>query len=297
MPLALMRTSVGVVLLLCASLGRDASAATTWTWTFTSGTNSSCSPSCPWNNTRPGTVTSGAGTPSASAQAYASTGSTTQGSPANGNLETAYLGVYGANGLGINNRDGIATGSTGCSGSTSWQFDCGDLVGTVPEHAVDNDQRYESVLFSFGAVVDLKSVTLGYPPSGSGMGSDIIVLAYIGTGAPNLTSPVTTYSGLIGPGKWQVINAYGNVSGLPGMTANINPTDVSSQYWMIGTYIPGLGVNEPNAGTDYAKIAALGANAPPSSGKVPEPGSLGLAGLTIGALGLVRRLRKRGQAG
>jgi len=230
-------------------------------------------------------VTSGAGTPSASAQAYASTGSTpATGNPANGTLETAYLGVYGTNGLGINNRDG--------STSTGQAFDTGDLVGTVPEHAIDNDQRYESVLFSFGAVVDLKSVTLGYPPSGSSLGSDIIVLAYTGTGAPSLTG---TYSGLIGPGKWQAIGAYGNVSALPGMTANINPTDVSSQYWMIGTYIPGLGVNEPNAGTDYAKIAALGGTTPPS--KVPEPGSLGLAGLTIGALGLVRRLRRQRQPG
>ena len=281
---ALIRTSVGVVLWLCLSLGQDASAATTWTWTFTSGTNS-CSP-CNVGQYAHGRGDQWGGHPKRFGTSlrqhwkYAHTGN-----PANGNLETAYLGVYGTNGLGINNRDG--------STSTGWALDTGDLVGTVPEHAIDNDQRYESVLFSFGAVVDLKSVTLGYPPSGSGMGSDIIVLAYIGTGVPNLTSPATTYSGLIGPGKWQTIGAYGNVSGLPSMTANINPTDVYAQYWMIGTYIPGLGVNEPNAGTDYAKIAALGANAP---GKVPEPGSLGLAGLTIGALGLVRRLRRGRQA-
>jgi hypothetical protein len=77
------------------------------------------------------------------------------------------------------------------------------------------------------------------------------------------------------------------------MTANINPGDVSSQYWLVGTFIPGLGVNEPNAGNDYAKIAALGGTDP---ARVPEPGSLGLAGLTIIALGVVRRLRKPDKA-
>jgi len=291
MPVGFWRISAGLILWLCVTVGQSASAATTWTWTFTSGTNSCCTSSS-WGNTRTGAGTSGAGTPTAVAQAYASTGGTTTANPANGTLETAYLGVYGTNGLGINNRDGVSTTSSLCSNSL---YDCGDTVSTVPEHAIDNNQRYESVLFSFGQVVDLKSVTLGYPPSGSGMGSDIIVLAYTGTGTPNLTSPGTTYSGLISAG-WQTIGAYGNVANLPGRTATINSADVSSQYWMVGTYVPGLGVNEPNSGTDYAKIAGLGANAPPPPGKVPEPGTLGLAGLTIGALGLVRRLRRRGRA-
>lgn len=56
-------------------------------------------------------------------------------------------------GLGINNLDGCST--TGC--------DNNDFASTAPEHAIDNNQRYEMVLLSFGtSLVNLTNAKFGW---------------------------------------------------------------------------------------------------------------------------------------
>jgi len=80
---------------------------------------------------------------------------------------TGNLRLYGG-GLGINNLDGCST--TGCAG------DLGDTASNAPEHAIDNDQRYEMVLLSFSKAVNLSSVYFGWAQQGKD--ADFTLLAY-----------------------------------------------------------------------------------------------------------------------
>lgn len=276
-------TSVLVAIGALALIG-TASAATSWT--FTTGSNSATGTE--WGNTRG--PDSGTGV---TAQAWSSTGGTN-----NTTLETAYLAVYGSNGLGVNNRDGASSGTCGTGAGT---VDCGDLLSTVPEHAIDNNQRYDSVLFSFTNKINLNSVTLGYPPSSSTtLDSDLTILAY--TGSDGSYNPGTAFSGqtyqqLVNTGNWSFITNLADVSDQPGMTGNIS-TSVYSKYWIIGTYIPLTQNTNPDigctttlqnqgkcaTGDDYAKIKTVSGNY-----KVPEPGSLALLGIALTTAGFVRR--------
>jgi hypothetical protein len=105
-------------------------------------------------------------------------------------LQTAYLSYWSGGGLGVTNRDACTSSST-----------CGDYMeGTSPEHAIDNNQRYDSVLFSFsdlatGTAVDIEltQVALSWFQNDADM-----VFAYTGDTAPNLADGSTTYSGTNG---------------------------------------------------------------------------------------------------
>jgi hypothetical protein len=213
-------------------------------------------------------------------------------------LESAYLANYGSsNGLGVTNRDTTT--------STSY----GDYSeGVSPEHAVDNNQRNDMVLFSFGQAVNLTQVILGW----SQQCADITVLAYQGSNPLPLSG--LQYSTLDNNG-WTVIGHYANAAqGSTDITVNLNTT-VSSSYWLIGAYNPSVGttglidngcdglkvttsgsttcsgtytVTTLNAAN--VKIAGLVGKTPPPNGNVPEPGTLGLLGL--GLVGMFKS-RKR----
>ena len=155
-------------------------------------------------------VISNSGGVTATAQAYSNTndgtsgtsntalGSTDRITAATYKLETAYLASYGTNGLGVNNQDGTNSTTNG---------DDGDLAGTVPEHAIDNNQRYDSVLFSFTNKVDLTSMTTGYvncTGTSCTPDSDFTVWYYSGLGTPTLSG--NTYAS---PGAgWTLLGSY-----------------------------------------------------------------------------------------
>jgi hypothetical protein len=142
----------------------------------------------------------------------------------------------------------------------------------------------------------LTSMTLGYPDSGCSINgttcdTDMTVLAWTGTGAPTMSG--TTYDAMDNAGSnWVLVGQYPNVPSNNTSYA-INGGNASSQYWLIGTCIPVFSSCDTSK-SDVAKISTVAGFQTPPPG-VPEPGTLGLAGLTIGALGLVRRLRRRGQ--
>ncbi|HEX5127533.1 MAG TPA: exosortase-dependent surface protein XDP1, partial [Rhodocyclaceae bacterium] len=160
-------------------------------------------------------------------------------------LQTAYLGQY-SGGLGVTNQDG----STGDANE-----------GVSPEHAIDNDQRYDSVLLSFSQKTDLSSLSVGWWQTDA----DVSLLAYTGTGTPVLAGQ--SYSQLIADG-WTVIGNYADV-GAAGSAAV--STSVSSSYWLVGAYNPLWG-GSLSSGNDYFKIATATATVTSSSSSSSSSG-------------------------
>ena len=179
-----MRTKIILGILLLMLLPQAVFAAVKYTWgvsgACTGGDANGFGNNCPL----------AAPTTSTTAKAYAY--STTYGSGADtGQLENAYLGSY-SGGLGVINRDGV-TATSGCTSSV----DCGEGTPAsqlIPEHAMDNNGRYDSILFSFTDKVSLTALQIGYPAEGTTTcngvpcDSDITVLAYTGSDTPALAN-------------------------------------------------------------------------------------------------------------
>lgn len=232
-------------------LGSPASAEIKWQTNSSAGcTGTSYGNSCDFS----------ASSVTVTANAWANTVSTS-----NTQIETAYLGVYGG-GLGVTNRDA----SSGDSGE-----------GTTPEHAMDNNDRFDSILFSFSSKIVLSKVDIGYK-SGD---SDISVLAYIGSGAPVMGGK--TYADLQASSDWVKVGNYADLSTSASKTVNTGNT--SSSFWLIGAYNSTFG-GTLDTGNDHVKLLALYGNKPTLPSQVPTPPTLLLMG--AGMLGLLR-LRKR----
>ena len=232
-------------------------------------------------------------------------GSTANG-PAGTNtaLESAFLTYNGSSGLGVKNND---CGSPPCTGS-------GDTnEGVSPEHAIDNDQRRDAVLFSFSDKVNLSSTYFGWV-SGD---ADFSVYVYTGSGSALSALDGATYTdaGMLAEG-WQLVS---HNEGGSGTNAIASSSEIYSSYWLIGalnttdsgdctaTYTSGSKKGQCKtwgAIADHFKLLKVagsscadnpsgngcGGGGTPGGG-VPEPGTLLLMG--AGFLGLTRVLRRR----
>jgi PEP-CTERM motif len=194
-------------------------------------------------------------------------------------LDSARVVAYGS-GLGTTNKDGPGGSGDG--------LDANEQDSDAPEHAIDNDQRKDSMRLTFGTSVKLTDVQLGYV-SGD---SDLTILAFTG-GACNGGVAGQTYVGLTSCG-WTLVSHIMNVPQQSGtsFTSINNTTSISSQYWLISTYISDLANAGKTVGTadsskDHVKLLAVKGD---PNGKVPEPGTAALLG--IGALGFWRLRRK-----
>lgn len=241
------------------------------------------------------------GTPTAgvSVAAYANTGGTNNATnhADNGALQrikAATLHSY-SGGLGVTNADSCTSGSF-----------CDKYEGRNPEHAIDNQQRYDSVLLTFAAPVQLTEVKLGWMYNDS----DITVLAYTGSGTVNITGAGTKnfvglkYADLLSTtvnAGWTAIGHYANVGTTTAKAINNVGVPVVSSYWLIGAYNPlaltpsanpGGAVNFDPGRYDYVKLASvIGILA------VPEPGSIALVGLALVGLIAMRRREQGSRPG
>ncbi len=188
---------------------------------------------------------------------------------------------YYTSGLGVKNADAY-------SGDTN--------EGTSPEHAIDNNERFDMVLFDFGdQLVELSQITLGWW-SGD---SDISVLAYTGSAEANQSASelvdgrtLTAASQDLTANGWSIIGNHDvdneNDGSTPVGVQNINAGKVASSYWLISAYNPAFGSDCTPANNycqadnpmDYFKIAAVAGTVqdapppPPSSEPASAPAPL-----------------------
>lgn len=256
------RNLFAAVLLVGLGFGTPALAEIKWTMSGSSDCGTNCLSLA--GNTRSYTQSGVTATFSAWSNTGGTAGLTT------GTLETAYLGLY-SGGLGVKNRDGGTT-APNTGDADEW---------VPPEHGIDNQGgRWDIVLAAFSTPIDLNRIELGWI-SGD---SDMTVLAYTGAGVPALTG--LTYSQLTSNG-WTFVGHYTDV---PVNTAtNVNATNITSAYWIIGTYIPLWGVTTYTASNDHVKLLALYGD---KTTRVPEPHALLLLGVAAVGLWATRRDRR-----
>ena len=286
-------------------------------WDFNSGCNTSGQTygnSCSW------TAGTGANAVTVTATAWSNTSGSAN------TIDSAYLGAYP--GLGVINKDSdTAAAATGTDKGDTAEGTPSNSVS--PEHATDNNQRYDFILFTFSKSLNLQDVSISYPTSNTCNGvspcdSDISVLAYTGGSSPTF-SGVSYSSALTNTANgWTLVGSYSNVKdsivtvNIDGqgntsksMTALINQptsgTPASSPYWIVAAYSSILQgssnsyacnsstTGKPasgvtcDGGNDYVKVISLFGSK--TTNKVPEPSSLLLLGMvaTIGVWGSRRR--------
>jgi MYXO-CTERM domain-containing protein len=185
--------------------------------------------------------------------------------------EDAKLTGWLGSGFGVTNRDAGAGGDAG--------------EGSNPEHAIDNNDRIDAVLYTFTTNVALQSLTVGWRQTDS----DLAVFRFVGTGVPPQLS-TTTSNGLIAAG-WQHVGNYADVNG----TVNLgNTTGAASSWWLVTAYnpeYPGAAKNGGalNGSNDYFKLLTVSGDL-----KVSEPAVLALAGL--GLFAAMRQRRRQAAA-
>jgi PEP-CTERM motif len=214
-----------------------------------------------------GNTYSWAGTSSAPGFTMSAWGTTTLSTTAT--IQKAWIGDYSPNGFGVTSQ---STGELTTSHVP-------DASSPLFQHAIDDVNAYESLMFSFSSAVTLNSISIGF----KGSDADATVLEYTGAGDPT-TKLLTgeSYADLLTNG-WKIVGNLLNMS-----TGGTITGGTASKYWMVGAYLP-IGANGPADGiSDAFKVSGFTATR-----AVPEPGSIALFGIAGLAFATGRRRRAR----
>lgn len=229
------------------------------------------------------------------------------GTSASSTINTAYVGAWN---LSSTFNDGQVMRDVGVIANNSND-------ANSPQHSMDNDGFYDSMVLSFSDAVNLTEVQLGWRHKygyGSFGDTDLSVLVYTGQGVadPSATPVLVgkTYAQLLVSG-WELVGNYNDVWNGSGQTTTNESqnrialgTSIFSSYWLVAAYnqlaFNPAGKTESgaawDASKDYVKLLAVfgdkkGSDEPPNN--VPEPSSAILLGL--GLIGLWS-MRRRAQA-
>ncbi|MBS0603116.1 MAG: hypothetical protein JSR94_18000 [Proteobacteria bacterium] len=166
---------------------------------------------------------------------------------ANRYIENATVVNYGSYGLGITNAD-----SSLPSGA-----DAGE--GTSPEHAIDNNGRYDALLLDFGAGNQFGLT--GFRNGWYSTDSDMSFLAYTGSGdaLAGLASRTLSFGDAASDPASLLNNGWTRVSDYAdaGTVARSLTAGVASRYWLVSTYVPMSATYSLSVGNDYVKLAAI----------------------------------------
>jgi hypothetical protein len=205
---------------------------------------------------------------------------------------TNVLRSYGSFGIGVCSGpgDGDPTPATGSS--------CNPTESN--EHQVENDTRYEFVLFILDQTADIDSILIHNTGTVNGGAADMDVTYWLGVfndpGDLLAGDNVDTFAALRGLTNGPTFD--------PWTTADGNPTTVafannSSTALLIGTSCPdqndenGCGGQE-NDGTDGFKVKSLTVTFadPPPPSTAPAPAAIGLVGAGLVLLAFINRRRR-----
>lgn len=253
--------------ILCLPLASQASIK----WTFHSNSLHLCTAGCGSTYTPTKSFTSDpAGGPTVDVSAWGDTGSST------GNGRAIEAGDVGGpwSGLGVRNADYNTGGDQG--------------EGVNPEHAMDSQDRFDSLRFDFSEDIELTKVAIGWYSADS----DISILAHTGAGDDSLAGK--SYANLITSG-WELVkevsNVHSNNSNGAANEADIAGAPAASS-WLIAAFNPIFSSTSWTTYNDHVKIRLLEGRTP--NNQVPEPSSILLLALV---LPLLRRFRSDRQPG